>query len=149
MDEKQRYDLLITIEQAYTYWTKGETFPVPVEAEKNREWWLDQKAPFGLLVHDTQEDPVFIYANQRAQELFGYTQQEFLEIPSRKSAPSMEQQGRNQLLAEVAEIGIAQGYTGTRVDKQGNLFEITNVSVWKVLDAKQQVVAEAAMFWAK
>lgn len=34
--------------------------------------WLYAHAPFCLLAHDTAPDPRFIYANMRAQQLFGY-----------------------------------------------------------------------------
>jgi PAS domain-containing protein len=43
-------------------------------------------APFVLLAHAEAPDPVFCYANRRAQELFGYSWEEFTRSPSRLSA---------------------------------------------------------------
>ncbi|MGW2103379.1 MEKHLA domain-containing protein [Streptomyces olivaceoviridis] len=48
--------------------------------------WLHDRAPFGLLAHDTSADPLFVYANSRARERFGCSWDEFVGMPSRLSA---------------------------------------------------------------
>ncbi|WP_339101752.1 MEKHLA domain-containing protein [Candidatus Enterococcus clewellii] len=146
MDKNERYKLLELLEQSYEHWTKGRQFPVPSQ-EKQRYVWLDEQAPFGLLVQNTKEDPTFIYANQKAQDIFGYTLSEFLTTPSRKSAPTANQEDRKQMLRDVEKTGISDNYKGTRVDHQGNLFEISKGSIWKVLDDSGKTVGIAAMIF--
>ncbi|MFE9356540.1 MEKHLA domain-containing protein [Streptomyces olivaceoviridis] len=48
--------------------------------------WLHDRAPFGLLAHDTSADPFFVHANSRAWERFGCSWGEFVGMPSRLSA---------------------------------------------------------------
>ncbi len=59
--------------------------------------WLHE-APFGLLAHDTSADPVLVYANRTAQNLFGYDWEEFVGLPSRLSAGPEDRQAREVLL---------------------------------------------------
>ena len=58
------------------------------------------EAPFVLVSHDTQADPVFRYANLAAQELWGYDWDEFTCLPSRLSAEAPLREERERLLAE-------------------------------------------------
>lgn len=107
-------------------------------------------APFVVLAHDGKPDPVFIYANQRAQDLWGYSWEEFLKLPSRLSAASDQQQDRSRFLAEVAEYGYSSEYSGIRVDKNGRSFRIENVALWNLKDEKIGLKGQAACFsnWA-
>lgn len=147
MDKNERYQILELVEQSYEYWTKQKGSLVPSEEEMRRYTWLDEEAPFGLLVQNTDNDPMFIYANRKAQELFGYTLSEFLSTPSRKSAPPAKREEREHMLQEVAKKGIFDGYKGTRIDSQGRLFEISDGNIWKVLDATGKTIGTAAMIW--
>jgi hypothetical protein len=58
------------------------------------------EAPFALVSHGTQADPIFRYANQTAQTLWQMTWDEFIVLPSRLSAESMLQEERDRLLKE-------------------------------------------------
>lgn len=149
MDRKERDQLLDLVEKSYSHWTEGKSLIIPLEEEKKNYAWLDERAPFGLLVQNTESDPMFIYANRKAQEIFGYTLAEFLAIPSRKSAPPTKRENREQMLQEVAKKGIFDGYKGTRIDKQGRLFEISKGSIWKVLDSSGKMIGTAAMIWVE
>jgi hypothetical protein len=61
---------------------------VPVDGHlAARASWLYERALFGLLAHDAQPEPVFVYANLTAQR-FGYDRHELIGRPSRLSAPS-------------------------------------------------------------
>ncbi len=107
-------------------------------------------SPFVVLAHDGGVDPVFIYANQKAQDLWGYSWTEFLRLPSRLSAALDQQQDRNRFLAEVAEHGYSSEYSGIRVDKNGRSFRIENVALWNLKDEKTGLKGQAACFsnWA-
>jgi hypothetical protein len=52
-------------------------------------------APFALLSHDTQPDPVFNYANQTAMSLFAMSWEDMTACPSRRSAEPVNQTERS------------------------------------------------------
>ncbi len=143
---EEDYNLLRLVNRSYEQWT-GQPLPVPDRMANQRFRWLDEASPYALLVQSTEEEPLFIYANQQAQRIFGYSLAEFLKTPASKSAPLENLEGRRQMLQEVAKKGIFEGYQGTRIDKQGNLFKITNGSIWKVMNSSDEVVGTAAMVW--
>ncbi len=104
--------------------------PADVPAGKMAEWLYD--APFGLLVHDGSDDPVFIYANQTAQKLFEYSWDEFVGLPSRLSAGEEDREERRILLEGVREKGFTTAYRGPRVARSGRRFFIDEVTVWNL-----------------
>ncbi|GAA3825399.1 MEKHLA domain-containing protein [Streptomyces chiangmaiensis] len=108
--------------------------------------WLYWQAPFGLLAHDTADDPVFVYANRTAQNRFDYTWQEFTVLPSRLSAAPDAQAGRNSFIASVADNGYASGYRGLRRARTGRRFWIEDVTMWNVTDAGGVHHGQAAVF---
>lgn len=96
--------------------------------------WLYEEAPFGILAHDTAADPVFMYGNRAAQELFGYSWDELTVLPSRLSAEAPDRDARADFLRRVSEDGFVEGYRGMRVTKSGKRFWIDNVTVWQLMD---------------
>jgi len=108
--------------------------------------WLYQEAPFVVLAHDTAPDPSFIYANQAAQRCFGYSWQEFMALPSRRSAEPADQSARQALLEAVAKNGFMAGYSGIRVAKSGARFRIEDGIVWELLDPDGVRHGQAATF---
>lgn len=145
MNKTKRHELLRLVDQSYKMWT-SQSLPTPFVMENQRLSWLDQKSPYGLLVQNTETEPLFIYANQQAQHIFGYSLTELLSIPASQSAPPEKQNNRNRLLQEVENKGIAENYQGTRIDKQGRRFDITG-SIWKVIDKSGETLGLAAMIW--
>lgn len=143
---EEGYQLLRLVNRSYEHWT-GQPLPVPETMTDQRLRWLDEESSYGLLVQSSEEEPLFIYANQQAQHIFGYSLGEFLKTPASKSAPLENLEERRQMLQKVAEKGIFEGYQGTRIDKQGNLFKITKGSIWKVLDSSDEIIGTAAMVW--
>ncbi|MFH7341078.1 MEKHLA domain-containing protein [Streptomyces sp. KHY 26] len=114
------------------------------EAEAAR--WLYEEAPFGLLAHDTADDPLFVYANRTAQRCFGYTPEEFAALPSRLSAAPDAQEDRDAFVAAVNRQGFADGYRGRRVRKDGSLFWIEDVCMWDLVDESGRKQGQAAVF---
>ena len=96
--------------------------------------WLYEEAPFGILAHDAAADPVFMYGNRAAQELFGYSWDELTVLPSRLSAEAPDRDARADFLRRVSEDGFVEGYRGMRVTKSGKRFWIDNVTVWQLMD---------------
>lgn len=115
------------------------------EGEDNeRLHWLHEHAPFALLAHDASADPRFIYVNAAARQAFGYTEEEFIGLPSRLSADADAQADRDAILASVRERGFAQGYAGTRIRRDGSHFRIERGELWQLDEPKGQ----AALVWA-
>ena len=108
-------------------------------------------APFVLLAHTDAVDPVFCYANRRAQELFGYGWDEFTRLPSRLSAEPVSQGERQRLLEDARSKGFVDTYRGIRIARDGRRFRIENVILWDVLDDHGNPLGQAAVFdrWAE
>jgi len=127
----------------------AENFPEEV-AGADRETqlaWLDASAPFGILAHNTDDDPKFIYANKAALEMFGYDLDELLGKPSRLSAAPERQAARTAFLQQVSAQGIAHGYADIRVNRSGRSFRIRDGSVWQVAAPDGSPIGQAASIW--
>lgn len=108
--------------------------------------WLYTEAPFGVLAHNSDADPRFIYANRTAQACFEYPWDEFTALPSRLSAEAPNRAERQHLLDAVARHGFVAGYSGVRIAKSGRRFRIENVVVWELFDIDGNRHGQAATF---
>lgn len=91
-------------------------------------------APFAVMSHGTETDPVFNYANQCALDLFEITWENFIKLPSKYSAEAESQDERERILQQVAENGYADDYSGVRISNKGRRFQIKNATVWNVIN---------------
>lgn len=91
-------------------------------------------APYAVMSHGTEEDPVFNYANQCALDLFEITWENFIKLPSKYSAEADSQGERDRILKQVAENGYADDYSGVRISNKGRRFKIKNATVWNIID---------------
>ncbi|WP_109477505.1 MEKHLA domain-containing protein [Paraburkholderia sp. C35] len=107
--------------------------------------WLYRDAPFGILAHNTLQDPVFVYGNRRAQTLFGYDWDELTALPSRLSAEAPERSERQAFLDQVKRDGFVSGYRGVRIAKTGRRFWIERATVWQLIDEHGTLHGQAAM----
>lgn len=103
-------------------------------------------APFVVLSHNTEKDPVFNYANLKGQELFEMSWSEFMGFPSRKSAEPVNRQERQRLLDEVTKNGFIDNYQGIRISKTGRRFIIYKATVWNVAGPDGSFYGQAAAF---
>jgi hypothetical protein len=103
-------------------------------------------APFVVVSHNTNPDPVFNYANLTALNLFEFSWEEFIQLPSRLSAEPVNQAERERLLGEVAKQGYINNYEGVRISKSGQRFLIKNATVWNLTDPTGQYYGQAACF---
>jgi hypothetical protein len=108
--------------------------------------WLYNDAPFVVLAHNTEPDPVFIYANKAAQKCFEYSWDEFVALPSRLSAQTPDRQERQRLLDAVAARGFTDDYRGLRIAKSGRQFWIEGATVWQLIDEDGKNHGQAATF---
>jgi hypothetical protein len=108
------------------------------------------QAPFVVLSHGIEPDPIFNYANLTAQRLFEMTWAQMTSMPSRLSAEPVSREERARLLAAVSERGFIDDYCGVRVSSSGRRFLIEQATVWTLTDAQGRPAGQAATFanWA-
>lgn len=110
--------------------------------------WLDENAPYSILAHNCNDDPVFVYANKFALSCFKYSQDEMLLLPSRLSVAIGKREEREILLNSVKQDGIAYNCTGERIDKYDNNFSIYDGIIWQLKEKKGKVWGQGALFWS-
>lgn len=103
-------------------------------------------APFVVLSHGTQADPIFNYGNRTAQALFEMDWGTLTALPSRDSAEAMHRDERQRLLDEVATKGYSDNYRGIRVSATGKRFYIDSARIWMLIDSAGQHLGQAATF---
>ncbi|MEH2052558.1 MEKHLA domain-containing protein [Nostoc sp.] len=104
------------------------------------------EAPFVLVSHGTESDPIFNYGNRKALELWELSWEEFTKMPSRKSAEEVGQEERDRLLSEAATKGFINNYSGIRTSSTGKRFYIEDTILWNILDEQNQHCGQAAFF---
>jgi PAS domain-containing protein len=107
--------------------------------------WLYEAAPFAVLAHNTDPDPIFIYGNKAAQRRFEYSWDEITQLPSRLSAEAPNREERQQFLARVQRLGYEAGYKGVRVTKSGRRFMIEQATLWQLLDENGKLHGQAVV----
>jgi hypothetical protein len=108
--------------------------------------WLYADAPFAVLAHNTDPDPIFTYANVTAQRCFEYDWGDFLALPSHLSAEAELREKRQAALDIVARDGFVTGYGGVRIAKSGRRFRIADAVIWNLTDESGVCRGQAAMF---
>jgi hypothetical protein len=105
-------------------------------------------APFVLVSHGTQTNPIFNYGNRTALDLWGLTWQELLETPSRATVQGEEIkiEERQKMLDLVKKQGYISDYNGVRITKTGQLFRIEKAIVWNIIDRDGIYCGQAATF---
>lgn len=104
------------------------------------------QAPFAIVSHGIETDPVFNFGNKVALVLFALDWSEFVALPSRKPAESMQRSERESLLNEVSQNGYINNYSGIRIASTGKRFLINQAVVWNLLDEQGVYCGQAAMF---
>ena len=103
-------------------------------------------APFVLVAHGTEADPILNYGNAAALELWEMSWAELTRTPSRLTAEAPNREERARLLAAVTANGFIDDYSGIRISKTGRRFRIEQATVWNLLDERENYVGQAAMF---
>jgi len=103
-------------------------------------------APFALISHGTETEPVFNYANKTAMRLFNMGWDEITALPSKYSAEQPDREQRVELLQEVKNRGFIENYAGVRIAKGGRRFYIEQATVWNLTDSAGAYYGQAAMF---
>ena len=108
-------------------------------------------APFAVVSHGIQDDPIFNYGNNIALELFEMTWYEFTLLPSRLSAEIINQFERARLLGQVSKQGHIDNYSGIRISKSSRRFMIKDATVWNLIGSDGKYYGQAALIrsWDK
>ncbi|VUX47258.1 MEKHLA domain-containing protein [Candidatus Defluviicoccus seviourii] len=107
--------------------------------------WLFE-APFAILSHGTDADPLFTYGNRCALRVFELTWPELIALPSRLSAEPINQAERARLLARVRDHGFIDDYAGVRISRTGRRFLIRDAIVWNLKSESGDYCGQAARF---
>lgn len=103
-------------------------------------------APFVVVAHGTETDPVLNYGNARGLALWEMTWEELTRTPSRLTAEPMHRDERARLLARTREHGFVDDYSGIRISKTGRRFRIERAIVWNLTDPAGAHRGQAATF---
>jgi hypothetical protein len=131
---------------SYRHWT-GTDLLAPELGAVEAVRALDD-APFAVVSHGVQADPVFNYGNRLALRLFEMDWEEFTALPSRLSAEPVDRDERQGLLAQVSAYGYSDNYCGVRISKTGRRFMIRDATVWNLIDAQGRYRGQAALIRA-
>ena len=103
-------------------------------------------APFVVVSHGTEADPVLNYGNQAALNLWEMSWEEFTRTPSRLTAEAPRQEERAQLLEIAARRGFIDNYSGVRISKSGRRFEMRRATIWNLVSETGRPRGQAAAF---
>ncbi len=103
-------------------------------------------APFVLVSHGTEADPILNYGNQTALKLWELNWDEFTRTHSRQTAEPMNREERQNLLSQVTERGYIDNYRGVRISSTGTRFAIDQAIVWNLTDFEGKYCGQAATF---
>ena len=103
-------------------------------------------APFVLVSHGTEADPILNYGNHAALTLWEMSWAELTRTPSRLTAEAPNREERARLLEAVTQRGFIDDYSGVRISKTGRRFRIARATVWNLLTPDGRSCGQAAMF---
>jgi hypothetical protein len=104
------------------------------------------QAPFVVVSHGTEADPILNYGNAAALALWEMSWEAFTQTPSRLTAEPVHREERAALLARTSENGYVDDYSGIRVTKCGRRFRIEQAIVWNLTDSTGSRRGQAACF---
>ncbi len=132
------------IARSLKHWTGRELLPGrPAPAEISERLF---HAPFAVVSHGLEPDPVLNYGNAAALALWEMTWAELTRTPSRLTAEAPDRDERGRLLEAVAGRGFIDDYSGVRVSKSGRRFRIRRATVWILISDRGEPRGQAAMF---
>ena len=132
------------IARSLKHWTGRELLPGTFSPAEFAERIFH--APFVLVSHGTEADPVLNYGNAAALALWEMPWAELTRTPSRLTAEAPNREERARLLAAVTARGFIDDYSGIRISKTGRRFRIAQATVWNLIDERGMYSGQAAVF---
>ena len=130
--------------RSFKHFTGRDLLPENLSAAETAEQLF--MAPFVIVSHGTEADPVLNYGNRAALTLWETAWNEFTRTPSRLTAEAPNREDRARLLAAVTRHGFIDDYAGVRISKTGRRFKISRATVWNLLQMDGKYYGQAAMF---
>jgi hypothetical protein len=131
--------------QSFKHWT-GRDLLIPADSANRLAEQLFH-APFVVVSHGVEDDPILNYGNGTALALWEMPWEEFTRTPSRLTAEPISREERARLLSEVTQKGFIDNYKGVRISRTGRRFLIEQALVWNLLDEENHYCGQAATFW--
>ncbi|QIZ69957.1 MEKHLA domain-containing protein [Oxynema aestuarii] len=103
-------------------------------------------APFVVVSHGTEADPIFNYGNRQGLQLWEFSWDEFTRMPSRQCVEPSGFDERSQLLSQANQCGYITNYRGVRISRTGKRFIISDVILWNLHDETDRYCGQAATF---
>ena len=133
-----------SLAESFRQWTGRALLPL---ADSPREFTRSLfEAPFVVVSHGIEADPVLNYGNAAALMLWEMSWEELTRTPSRFTAEVPNREERARLLAEVTRHGFIANYAGIRVTKSGRRFRIAQATVWNLIGDDGKPAGQAATF---
>jgi len=126
------------------HWTGRELLPSISDPLELAQKVFD--APFVLVSHGTQTDPILNYGNRAALTLWEMSWEKLTQTPSRFTAEAPNREERARLLDQVTRRGFIDDYSGVRISKTGRRFRIAQATVWNLISEDGRPCGQAAMF---
>lgn len=140
-DKIQHAQLLL---DSYAHWLGRDL--VPRHGSPAAEALAMFEAPFVIVSHGTQPDPILNYGNRKALALWELDWETLVQTPSRLTAEPVHRDARALLLARTTRDGYVDDYRGIRVSSTGNRFQIEQAIVWNLVGPSGEYLGQAATF---
>jgi hypothetical protein len=105
------------------------------------------QAPFVVVSHGKEDDPILNYGNQMALDLWEMTWDRLVQTPSRLTAEPVNRADREWMLEQARRRGYLDTYRGVRISATGRRFLVEDALIWNVMDPQGREVGQAASFW--
>ena len=129
---------------SYRHWLGCELVPRDGDLADQARRLFD--APFIVVSHGTQDDPILNYGNQAALDLWQIDIPTLLTTPSRMTAEPLHRDERARLLDRTRREGYADDYSGIRIATSGRRFRIEQAVVWNLRGPAGEHAGQAATF---
>ncbi|MDA0660301.1 MAG: MEKHLA domain-containing protein [Planctomycetota bacterium] len=104
------------------------------------------RAPFVVVSHGVEPDPILCYGNALALQLWEMDAATFCRTPSRETAEPLHRDERARLLQATTLHGYVNNYQGIRISRTGKRFMIQGAIVWNVVTHSGKYHGQAATF---
>jgi hypothetical protein len=126
----------VLIARSYQHWLGELLLPEQAGGNEMQIARALYELSIPLMSHSAHPDPIISYANQAAQTLWRMEWDEFIGFSSRLLAEPLPliQEERDSMLGAALHKGFVKGYSGRRVSKRGERFEIVDATIWNIVD---------------
>ncbi len=131
--------------RSYQHWTGQLLFDLDMAPSDVAQFLFE--APFVVISHGIEANPIFNYGNQTALRLWELDWDKFIQTPSRETAEPLVREEREKLLEETQKRGFVENYSGVRISSTGKRFYVENLLIWNVLGENNDHCGQAAMFY--